>query len=177
MFDKNRENIKQIHKPGTPIKKIWLPVLVAIIDLAVIILLVFLFKNILVIVVVVILGHLIFLIYLIKTLEREKISKNKEIKARLEAEQKAREERIKLDKEKELRLEAEQKIQPQPQQEPEPQQTESTLIPKITNFHDLKRYISITLKQKFPPQEIKNALINVGWSKEKIEQAFREVSK
>jgi len=173
MINKNRGNLKQSNKlEKTLVQKIWLPLLVAIIDLGIIILLVFLFKSAIAIVAVVVLGHLIFLIYLTKTLEREKISREKEIKARLGAEQKAREEREKSDKEKELRLKAEQKIQQKPKQQPE-----STLIPRIINFEDLKKYISITLKQKFPPQEIKNALINVGWSEEKIDQAFHEVLK
>ena len=153
----------------TPLKKIWLPILIAIVDLAIIILLVILFKNALAIVAVVVLGHLIFLVYLAKTLEMEKISKDKEIKARLEAEQKIKQHKQELEKERRLRLEAEKKVE-QPQQE-------NILISHITNFEDLKKYVFVTLKMKFSAQEIKQALLNVGWPEEKIEQAFKEVLK
>ena len=175
MFEKNRGNLKpQIKKERTLLQKLWLPILVAIIDLAIIILLVILFKSVLAIVVIVILGHLIFLIYLTKTLEREKVSKDKEIIERKETEKQLHQIRKEIIAERQKRLEAENKIKHAQKRE---QLQQRKLISQITNIHELRDYIRETLSLKFSPKEIKEALLNAGWSEDKIDEIFEEVLK
>lgn len=169
---KNRGNIKPIKKEKTLSQKIWLPIVIAIVDLLIIIILVTLFKSGIAIVIVVVLGHFVFILYLTKTLEREKISKEREIKARIKVEKKLHHEKKKVVVEKQKRIAAETKLNKQKKQIKQPK-----IVTKTTNINELKSYIRQTLKQRFPIKEIREGLLTAGWSKDQVDRALGEVLK
>lgn len=133
------------------------PVAIGLGILIVIVIVGLLTKHDLTVIILAIIAQISFIVYLAKILEEQYKIKLKHLKEKEEIQKKNNELREKLEK---------QKLQPRIQ---------TKLVPKLTNFADLKKYIGKTLKLRFSKQEIKKAVIGAGWSEEKVDKAFKEI--
>lgn len=57
----------------------------------------------------------------------------------------------------------------------EEKQKQLMMRPLIINYDQLKDYISTTLSKKFGENEIRNALLSVGWPIDTVNKAFSEI--
>src|SRR3989344_5675710 len=153
-------NLKTKEKQEESKSSIIKPIALGIAVLAMIVLVAFLIKNTLVIILTAVTGQIGFIVYLAKILEKAQEIKLSNLKQKEIAEQKAKNLQQQLKKTK---------------TQERYQATPKVLVPKITNFEDLKKYIEMTFGLRFKKEEINTALISAGWSSEQVEKAFYEV--
>ncbi len=60
--------------------------------------------------------------------------------------------------------------------EPQPINLEQTIPKEDSAMKTIKPFISKNTSEGYKPQVIKDALLKQGWSKEKIDQAFKELN-
>ena len=153
-------NLKTNQKQEWPKNNIIKPIAIGIAVLAMIVLIAFLTENTLIIILTAIVGQIGFIVYLAKILEKAQEIKLRNLKEKEAVEQRAKNLQQQLEKTK-----AQAKYPA----------TSRILIPKITNFEDMKKYIERTLGLRFKKEEISAALISAGWPSKQVERAFYEV--
>ena len=153
-------NLKTKEKQEESKSSIIKPIALGIAVLAMIVLVAFLIKNTLVIILTAVTGQIGFIVYLAKILEKAQEIKLKNLKEKEAVELKAKNLQQQLEKTK-----AQAKYPA----------VSRKLMPKITNFEDMKKYIERTMVLRFKKEEISAALISAGWPSEQVEKAFYEV--
>ena len=153
-------NLKSNQKQEWSKNNIIKPIAIGIAVLAMIVLIAFLTENTLIIILTAIVGQIGFIVYLAKILEKAQEIKLRNLKEKEAVEQRAKNLQQQLEKTKaQVKYPA----------------TSRILIPKITNFEDMKKYIERTLVLRFKKEEISAALISAGWPSKQVESAFYEI--